>query len=432
MNSGRQPLMVRLEPARRWTAEFVTGPNPRRRAMIAEFLADPRRRNLSLLAGGAFAVILVGGWMVHANYGRSARVPVVKVGRADVTIKVTEIGELRAESQYTVSSQSDKQVLWLIPEGTMVKEGDTLVVFESEKYSITRDEAQANVRVEQANLVKAQNDLEAQKAREESANQRYQSLLELAKKNFVTGGEVEQARLDYLELKSHTRSLVASVDAAEATVGRVSAAVDQANRRLRQGVALAPHAGLVVYATTGSGDEQHKITTGITPFDGMELIYLPDVSSMLVNTEINEVDLAKVQRGLKAWISLDAYPGVKFRGEVRAVANLARRKLNHTTGRPTGARVFDVTVHVLDQDPRLKPGLTATVEIIASEHPRALVVPLEAVFYDGKDEPIVYVRRGGRVEEQSVVVGESDDRVMIIQKNLKEGDEVLLGRPSPA
>src|SRR5205814_9103188 len=60
-----------------------------------------------------------------------------------------------------------------------------------------------------SNLVMALSDLEAQKAREESANQRLQSLTELAGKGFVTGGEVEQARLDYLELKSRTRSLAA-------------------------------------------------------------------------------------------------------------------------------------------------------------------------------------------------------------------------------
>jgi len=139
-----------------------------------------------------------------------------------------------------------------------------------------------------------------------------------------------------------------------------------------------------------------------------------------------------VRSGLPATISLDAYPGVKFRAEVRSVANLARRKINRTTGRPTGARVFDVTVKVLDQDPRLKPGLTASVDIIVSDHQRALIVPVEAVFFNDRDEPVVYVRQHGRVEERPVGLGESNDRVMIIESNLKEGEEVLLGRPSSA
>jgi len=425
--------LTRLASARRWVVQLVVDPERRRRsAILAEYLADPRRRNWTIAVVGALAVLLIGGAMIRTSSARMSRIPIAKVKRAPVTIKVTEIGDLRAANQITISAANDKQILWLIPEGSMVKEGDTLLVFESEKYVISTNEANSSLQVEKSNLVKALNDLEAQKAREESAKQRLESLTELAGKGFVTGGEVEQARLDYLELQSRTRSLKAAVDAARATVSRAASALDQEERKLRQGVILAPRAGLVVYALTGQGEEQHKIATGMTPFQGMDLMYLPDVSSMLVDTEINEVDLAKVRRGLTTTISLDAYPGVKFRGEVQAVANLARRKINRTTGRPTGARVFDVTVKVLDSDPRLKPGLTATVDIIVSDYNQALVVPVEAVFFNDRDEAIVYVKRRGRVEERSVVLGESNDRVMIIQSNLKEGEEVLLGRPASA
>ena len=428
-----QQLKTRLEPARHWAVQFVVNPDRRSRTTIAaEFFADPARRRGAMIAGGVLATMLIVGAMVQSGNGRTPRIPVVKVKRGPVTIKVTEIGELRAENQITISASNDKQILWLVPEGTLAKQGDTLLVFESEKYVISRSEALSGLQVQKANLVKALSDLEAQKAREESANQRLQSLTELAGKGFVTGGEVEQARLDYLELKSRTRSLSAAIDAARATVSQAVSAVDQEERKLRQGVILAPRAGLVVYAMAGQGEEQHKIATGMTPFQGMDLMYLPDVSSMLVDTEINEVDLAKVRRGLPATISLDAYPGVRFRAEVRSVANLARRKINRTTGRPTGARVFDVTVKVLDQDPRLKPGLTASVDIIVSDHQRALIVPVEAVFFNDRDEPVVYVRQHGRVEERPVGLGESNDRVMIIESNLKEGEEVLLGRPSSA
>ena len=74
----------------------------------------------------------------------------------------------------------------------------------------------------------------------------------------------------------------------------------------------------------------------------------------------------------------------------------------------------------------------ADVDIIVSDYNQALVVPVEAVFFNDRDEAIVYVKRRGRVEERSVVLGESNDRVMIIQSNLKEGEEVLLGRPASA
>jgi len=90
--------------------------------------------------------------------------------------------------------------------------------------------------------------------------------------------------------------------------------------------------------------------------------------------------------------------------------------------------VFDVTVRVVANDPRLKPGLSATVEILCNQYPEALTVPLEAVFYDENEKPFVYVRKHGRVEEKPVNISDSNDRVAVV-KNLALNDEVLLAPP---
>jgi len=119
---------------------------------------------------------------------------------------------------------------------------------------------------------------------------------------------------------------------------------------------------------------------------------------------------------------------VQFKGEVVTVANLAKRKINRTSGKQTGAKVFDVTVRVVANDPRLKPGLSATVEILCNQYPEALTVPLEAVFYDENEKPFVYVRKHGRVEEKPVSIADSNDRVAVV-KNLGLNDEVLLAPP---
>jgi len=347
-----------------------------------------------------------------------------------VTIKVTESGELRARDQITISAVNDKQILWLCPEGRFVQSGDTLVVFESEKYVISSSEAHSGLLVARAELEQAQNNLEAQAAKEEAARQRYQSLPELEKKGFVMDSEVQQAKLAWLELQSTTKSYQAAVRAAQANVERAANAAAQEARKLRQGVMLAPRAGLVVYATTGTGEEAKKTTVGMVPFQGMDLMYLPDVSSMLVDTQIGEVDLAKVHVGQTATIQLDAYPGATFAGEVTGMASLAKRKIIRATGKTTGAKVFDVTVRVIAADPRLKPGLTATVDVIVNQYDSALTVPLEAVFYDDNERPIVYVRRHGHVEERVVEFADSNDRVAVVRKNLEVNDEVLLGRPA--
>jgi RND family efflux transporter MFP subunit len=286
--------------------------------------------------------------------------------------------------------------------------------------------------VAKAELSKALSELEAQRSKEEAARKNYESLPELAKKGFVMESEVEQARLAYMEVKSRTNSFQAAVDAARANVQRAERALAQQERKLREGVITAPRAGLVVYATVGNEETARKIEVGITPFEGMDLIYLPDISSMLVDAEISEVDLARLKVGMPVEIWLDAYPNDKFKGEVIKISDLAKRKISRITGKATGAKVFDVTVRVLAEDIRLKPGLTATVDIIVNHYESVLYVPLEAIFVDEHDQTIVYVKNKGRVESRKVVLGESNDRVAIVKEGLREQEEVLLTHPSLA
>ena len=406
---------------------------------IERVAAPPRRgweflvarygtRNAWVAAGGTAALLLaVAFWAIGSTSARS-RVPTTHVRREAVTIKVVESGDLRAKDQVTVSAINDKQILWLCPEGKYVHAGDTLVVFESAKYVISTDEAHSAFLVAKAQLEQKQNDLEAQKAKEEAARQRYESLPELEKKGFVMDSEVQQAKLAWQELQSTTRSSMAEVKAAQANVDRAQNAADQELRKLREGVMLAPRAGLCVYATSGTPEDAKKISVGMVPFQGQDLMYLPDVSSMLVDTEVGEIDLAKVKVGEEAAVMLDAYPGVQFKGEVVTVANLAKRKINRSSGKQTGAKVFDITVRVVANDPRLKPGLSATVEILCGQYPQALTVPLEAVFYDENEKPFVYVRKHGRVEEKPLDISDSNDRVAVV-KNLGLNDEVLLAPP---
>ncbi|HEX9653628.1 MAG TPA: efflux RND transporter periplasmic adaptor subunit [bacterium] len=415
-----------------------------------------RRKSVMILASMT-AVSLFVGATFFAD-GESANIPLTQVKQGPVTIKITEVGELRAQNQVTISAVNDKQIIWMAPEGRWVEEGDTLIILASEKYVISSGEAKSSLLVAKAELSKTQSDLQAQKAKEEAALKNYESLPELAKKGFVMESEVEQARLAYMELKSKTMSFQASVDAARANVDRAQRALAQEERKLREGVYVAPSAGLVVYATLGDAENAKKISLGMTPFEGMDLMYLPDISSMMVDAEINEVDLSRVKIGQTVEIRLDAYADTVFNGEISNIADLAKRKISRITGRPTSAKIFQVEVKVLASDVRLKPGLTATVDIVVTEHDSALYVPLESVFLDEQDQPVVYVRREekfesepikavgffnyvidfaghvttkrSKVEVQPVVLGESNDRVVIVKEGLLEGDEILLGQPT--
>jgi HlyD family secretion protein len=361
-----------------------------------------------------------------------ALIPTARVQRGDVRIAIVESGELRAEQQATVSATNDKVIIWLVPEGTRVKQGDLLIRFEAQKYEIAKGAAESALLVARAELSKALGQLEAQKVAQEKARLEYASLPELAERGFVNRNELDAARLAHEEVKAGIRSFEAAVDAARANVQRAESEVEQQDRKLAEGVVHAPRDGVVVYATTGEATAPRKITVGVTPFEGMELIYLPDPSSMRVDTEVSEFDVAKVRVGAPVELRLDAYPEASFRGEVASVAALARQKISRVSGQAIGIKVFDVAIRVLDQDERLKPGLSTTAQILVSENPGVLYVPVAGVFVDELEQTVVYVKEGGRAEKRAVEIGGSTDRVAIVLSGVEEGAEILLDPPQPS
>jgi hypothetical protein len=161
----------------------------------------------------------------------------------------------------------------------------------------------------------------------------------------------------------------------------------------------------------------------------MELMYLPDPSSMRVDAEISEFDLAKVRVGSPVALRLDAYADAVFRGEVVAISSLARQKISKVSGQPIGVKVFDVTIAVSDQDERLRPGLSTTVEILVSENPDVLYVPVAAIFLDEHEQAVVYVKQGGHPVKRPVELGGSTDRLAIVTSGVEAGEELLLGLP---
>ena len=384
---------------------------------------------LKILVPVAIVALIFSSNYIFSSGGDSS-IPTNTVKRGDVSIKIIESGELRAQDQVTVSSSNDKMILSLAPEGDYVQKGDTLVVYESEKYRITTLEAQSGALVEKSNIIKAESTLESEAAKEESAIKNHEKMQQLAKDGFAVQSEVEQARLSVIETRSNRRSAEAGVDAAKAKYQQAQRAVASQQRKFDEGTILAPRAGLVVYAYMGAVEDGKKIEVGIIPFEGMDLMYLPDVSSMRVDTEISEVDLSRVKTSMKAKITLDAWPDAEFEGTVKDISDLAIRKISRITSRPTGAKVFKVEVSVDGKDNRLRPGLSATCEIIVNEYKNTIYVPLEAVFINELDQTVIYVRQGGSIEQRIVKLGESNERVAIVLQGATEGEEILLVRPS--
>jgi len=195
---------------------------------------------------------------------------------------------------------------------------------------------------------------------------------------------------------------------------------NQAARDLQNMTITAPIPGLVVYMEIWKGGTMEKVQEGDSPWGGQGLINLPDLSVMIVETTISEVDVSKVEIGRKAELTLDAIPGPVFTGTVSEISTLARRKESGSQ-----INVFDLDVLIDSADARLKPGMSAKVDIIIDEYDNVLSVPLEAVF-ERDDTTVVYAKSGKKIP---VALGKRNDYSVIITSGLEEGNELRLVDP---
>ena len=126
-------------------------------------------------------------------------------------------------------------------------------------------------------------------------------------------------------------------------------------------------------------------------------------------------------------------PTVQFSpplGEVTAIDNVARQRLIWEGGVP-GKKIFGVLITVKSEDPRLRPGMGATIEIVLDRVNEGIAVPLEAVM-PTDDGYVVYRRRDGGYQEVPVTLGKRSDRLVVVEGELQAGDIMACERPAGA
>jgi HlyD family secretion protein len=282
---------------------------------------------------------------------------------------------------------------------------------------ITRTELE---RAEQQ-VARAREDLELARRRRD-ALLHYGRPLELSQAR----SEVQTSRESLRQLESASAHRLtqkeAAVAAAQSRIDEASAKLELARQQLAHCEVRADVPGIVVYKDVFFGSEQRRPQVGDQVWANQPLLILPDISRMVVETQIRETDIHKVERNQKVNVHVDAYPDLRLTGEVSLVGTLAREERERR-----GAKFFSVTVLVHESDPRLRPGMTARVEIEVEERDEALYVPLDAVFE--KDGRRVVYLAGHRTREREVVLGPSNDDFVVVESGLARGDRVLLRDP---
>ena len=247
--------------------------------------------------------------------------------------------------------------------------------------------------------------------------------------------EVSQARSEALLTKESLRQLETSgvyklqqkqtaIAAAESRIQEAASKLALAQQQLDRTEVRADVPGIVVYRDVYFGSEQRKPQVGDQVWANQPLLILPDISKMVVETRVRETDIHKIERKQRVSVRVEAYPDLKLTGQVTLVGTLAQEERDRR-----GAKFFGVTVQVNESEPRLRPGMTARVEIRVEERAQAVYVPLEAVFErDGRH--VCYVVRGRGLAPREVTLGPSNQDYVVVEKGLRRGERVALRDPA--
>ncbi len=164
---------------------------------------------------------------------------------------------------------------------------------------------------------------------------------------------------------------------------------------------------------------KRKVGSSISPWDNV-VATLPDMSSMISKTYVNEIDVSKVKAGQKVELLVDAFPEKSYTGVVSSVANIGEQLPN------ADAKVFEVVIKVDGSDPILRPSMTTGNQIITKTIEDVTYVPLESVQLGVDSIPFVYTKKGNK---QIVVTGEENENNVVIEQGLEAGTMIYLSTP---
>ncbi|MCL4402278.1 MAG: HlyD family efflux transporter periplasmic adaptor subunit, partial [Acidobacteria bacterium] len=324
---------------------------------------------------------------------------------------------------------------------SLVKKGAPVVRFDPSSTRQQLAEKEAVLKQAQATLDQAvaQARITAEQDKRDLAKARYdmeRARLEASKKEIVSRLQGEESMIDYglaqqnLKVAEATMALHDASDKAKvASLTRqrqkAQAEVDLTKFRLSQMEIKAPLSGLIVYLTNYSqgwiNAKPFKVGDQVWP--GAGLAELPDLSTLEMEGRVEETDRGRVSPGTEVRVRIDSLPELNIPAQLTAVSPLTRQNLAEWP--PT--RSFLGTARMLQADPRLRPGMNGSMDVVINRIPVAISIPAKALFMrNGK--PVVWIATGRQYRAIEVeVLARNPDEVAV--KGIQAQTMVTLTEP---
>jgi hypothetical protein len=366
----------------------------------------------------------------------------VRKGQFDISISAA--GELLAERSVDIKGPEiamgrdirfmNIKITDLIPEGTLVKEGDYVGTLDRTDLNNNLKDAQEQLLTLQTKLsMKLLDSAVALTAlRDDIKNQRYtveEAEMTLHNSKYEPPTTIREAEINLDKSKRTLEQMQRSYTQVRAQnktdilgqnywVNKVQKKVTDLEEVLAQFTVKAPASGMVIYKKEWSGTKR-KVGSMINPFDRV-IATLPDLTSMLSKTYVNEIDVSKLKNGQKVDITIDAIPEKSYSGSIIYVANIGEKLSN------SNDKVFEVQVRLEGSDPQLRPSMTTGNKIMIENVSDAIYIPIECVQAGIDSIPFVYTKRGVK---QIVLLGESNEKNVVIEKGLEPGTMLYITNP---
>lgn len=295
------------------------------------------------------AILLSGGYylMTNGESGIAAETKgqvtrLAKVSRGNLELMVSANGVVQPINRVEIKSKASGQIEQLhFEEGQTVQKGDLLIALDQTTAKNDFEQAKADLAVAESNLKQQQNN--------------FQRATELYEKKLIAEQDRDQAGVEKVR--------------AEAQLVKARATLSSADERLRDTRVMSPITGVILSRSVSLGQIISSGTSNVS--GGTTLATIADMDEVYIETNVDEVDIGKVQVGQSARVVADAYPDDAFTGEVIRIAPLGKTQQNVTT--------FNVIVLVRNVGGKLKAGMSTSVDVEIFKRQDVLLVPTEAL-----------------------------------------------------
>lgn len=320
-----------------------------------------------------------------------------KVELGTIVIKLEETGEIQPIREIEQKSQvSGELVKFFVEEGDFINKGDLIAEIEPDF-----SQAEAILRVN-SNLKLAEIELE-------NAKEKYNKRKALFADNYISETELDNYKDAYTTAQINYDSALQQYELVKEI---------ESDNNLSKLYSTA--SGTIIQKSVEEGEM--VVSSSGSYSAGTVILKLADLSRMIVNTKINEVDISKIEIGMKVNIQVDAYPYEDFNGKITKIAAMA---INYNN-----VKVFPVEIELEEVDEKLKPGMTANITIIGEERKDIVVIPIRCIFSDDEGNDIVYKVKNDTIGSGDVVkTGINNFQEVEIIEGIAVGDTISTKEP---